>query len=111
MAPQTRFLPTIVAGVRQKRSFTRGFGNFPYPYRTALRIYNRSAATVILYVNGDEVRRIAAGDLGIYDEDTKIEFYEVDASVNMGANEVEIFEDGGLDESVEEQRSRNAVEV
>jgi len=105
MAQQTRFLPTITAGVRQKRSFARGFGNFPYPYRTALQIYNRSAATVILYVNGDEVRRIAAGDLGIYDEDMKIEYYEVDATANTNANEVEIFEDGGLDESVEDQRT------
>lgn len=110
---QTRFLPTIVAGVRQIRSFTRGFGNLPYKYRTALQVYNKSAATVILYVNGDEVLRIKAGDLGVFDQDTKIEYYQVDASANTGANEVEIIEDGGLDVSVEDQRGevRRVAEV
>jgi hypothetical protein len=103
VAQQTVFRPTIVAGVRQTRSFTRGFGNFPFRYRTALQVYNKSAATIILYVNGEEVRRVAAGDLGIFDEDMKIEYYEVDASANTGANEVEILEDGGLDESLEQQ--------
>jgi hypothetical protein len=106
MAQQTRFLPTITAGTRQRRSFSRGFGQFPYQYRTALQVYNRSAAVVILYIDGEEVLRVNAGDLGIFDQDREIPYYEVDATANTAANEVEILEDGGLDESIATQRKR-----
>lgn len=105
MAAPTDFKPTIVAGVRQLRSFTRGFGNWRFRYRTALQITNRSAAaTLILYVNGEEVRRIPPGTLlATYDEDVRIEYYELDATANTAADEVQVIEHGGLDESVESQ--------
>jgi hypothetical protein len=105
MAPPTRFLPTITAGTRARRSFNQAtIGPWPYQYRTALQVYNRSQATVIVYVHGDEVLRVAPGDLGIFDRDTRIPYYEVDATTSTAPNEVEVIESGGLDESVEAQR-------
>lgn len=101
MALPTQWKPTITAGTRQTRSFRTGFGDGPYKYRTALQVYNRDAtATLILYIGGDEVRRIAPGDLGVFDEDTQIPYYELDATANTAANMVEVDEYGGLDEPV-----------
>lgn len=108
MAVRTSFHPTITAGTRQTRSFSRGFGNFPFRYRTALQVYNRSAATILIYVDGEEVLRVAPSDLGIFDQDTRIESYQVDATANTNANEVDIFESGGLDEPVEAQTGGQA---
>lgn len=109
MAQQTRYLPAITAGTRQTRSFSRGFGNFQFRYRTALQVINRSAtATAILYVDGDEVRRVPPVTVGVFDEDVAIYSYQVDATANTSANELEILEDGGLDESVESQIQRGS---
>ena len=102
MAQQSIFdVPAIVAGVPQVRSFSRGFGNYPRPYRKALQVYNRSSTTLIVTLNDgtSSVKRVASGDLLIYDEDTQISSYLIDAVANTNANEVQVFEDGGLDEA------------
>lgn len=87
-------VPALVAGSPQLRSFRRVFPNYADPYRTSLKVYNRSGATVIINTDAGHTKRV--GQDGFIEIEGVIRWYTVDVTANTAADLIEVFENGGL---------------
>jgi hypothetical protein len=98
-APESTWeVPPITAGTPEVRNFRELYHHVKYPWRTTLKVYNRSIATLTVLVNGLERRRVGPDNF-VEIVMPQIFSYTIDASQSTGADQVEVFESGGLTEA------------
>ncbi|MEA3199498.1 MAG: hypothetical protein QOE90_926 [Thermoplasmata archaeon] len=104
--PESRWDPGaggLAIGTAAARVFAQAFPFVRFPYRTQIRVFNRSGSTLAFVFNGDTPRTVGPNDSVTFNAQSGVglvRYYTVTPSgVALVAGQVEIVEEGGLSAS------------